>query len=283
MPSMTRLLAVALMLCTTGCPPASQRRQKHPKCKDPVVQQCVQPHFDVVDLTHPIHEQMPVWPGGVPFKMTRLVDYDEGYRLHKFEVGENTGTHVDAPSHFIEGSRGIDQLAVDELVVAAAVIDIKDKVKSNPDYQLNGNDLVDWEAVHGPVPVGSLVIANTGWHTRFVDQKQYANQDAQGVMHYPGFAPETAKLLLDRDVAGAGIDTLSLDHGKTKDFAFHKEMLGAGKYLIENLANLDALPETGATVVIGVLPVTDGTQAQARIIALVPEKSETDDEQEQGL
>lgn len=224
----------------------------------------------IVDLTHVMHEGMPYWPGGVPFKMIRLVDYDQGYRLHRFEMGENTGTHVDAPSHFAKGKRAIDEIPLADLVVAAVVIDAKAKVAASPDYQLTAADVADWEARHGRIPAGSLVIFNTGWSAKFGSQTAYANQDAGQVMHFPGFGKDAAETLIARDVAGIGIDTLSLDHGPSKDFATHHIMLGANKYQIENLTNLDALPPTGATVVIGVLPVKDGSQAQARVFALLP-------------
>jgi kynurenine formamidase len=224
----------------------------------------------IVDLTHVLHDGMAFWPGGVPFKKTRLVDYDQGYQLHKFEVGENTGTHVDAPSHFIKGQIPIDQIALDHLVVEAVVIDVKTKAASDSDYRLSAQDVRDWEAEHGTIAEGVLVIANTGWHQRFSEPKRYVNQGEDKVMHFPGYHPDAAKLLVERNVVGIGIDTLSLDHGPSKDFATHLVMLKAGKYQIENLANLDALPPKGATVVIGVLPVKDGSQAQARILAFVP-------------
>lgn len=223
-----------------------------------------------IDLTQVMQEGMPFWPGGVPFKMERLVDYDQGYRLHKFEVGENTGTHVDAPAHFIEGQASIDQIPLSQLIVPAVVINVQDKVAGNPDYELTPADIEAWEAQHGRIPENALVILNSGWHKRFGDPKQYVNQDDADVMHFPGYQPESAKVLLERNVAGVGIDTLSLDNGLSKTFAFHVEMLKAGKYQIENLANLDALPATGATVVVGVLPVKEGSQAQARVIALLP-------------
>jgi kynurenine formamidase len=224
----------------------------------------------IVDLTHAMHEGMPFWPGGVPFRMVRLVDYDQGYRLHRFEMGENTGTHVDAPAHFARGKRAIHELPLADLVVPAAVIDVKAKVAANPDYQLAAADIAAWEARHGRIPAGALVIMNTGWAARFASQAAYANQDAAQVMHFPGFGRDAAEALIARDVTGIGIDTLSLDHGPSKDFATHHLMLGANKYMVENLANLDALPATGATVVIGVLPVKDGSQAQARVFALLP-------------
>lgn len=224
----------------------------------------------VVDLSHPMYDEMPFWPGGVPFKKTRLVDYDQGYQLHKFEMGENTGTHVDAPSHFIEGNRPIDEIPLGDLIVPAVVIDVQDKVADNPDYQLSADDVRAWEADHGTIPAGSLVILNSGWHKRFGEPARYINMDADGVMHFPGYGKDAGELLVARNVVGIGIDTLSIDHGPSKDFATHVVVLKANKYQIENMANLDALPPTGATVVIGVLPVKEGSQAQARIYALLP-------------
>jgi kynurenine formamidase len=271
MRSWTLVIALSCV-AVVGCKPR-RYRQRHPQPPQQQTQhRCAPAAFHIVDLTHVMHDKIPIWPGGVPFKMERTVDYDEGYRLHKVEMGANIGTHVDAPAHFVEGGRGIDQIPVDELVVPAIVIDVREKVAQNADYQLSENDLVDWEAANGDIPVGSLVIANTGWHKRFIDAAKYFNQDDQGVMHFPGFAAGAAQLLIERDVVGIGIDTLSIDHGPSKDFATHKAMLAASKYQIENLANLDRLPVTGATVIIGVLPVADGSQAQARVLAMIPAK-----------
>ncbi|WP_428265456.1 cyclase family protein [Haliangium sp.] len=224
----------------------------------------------VVDLTHALHDDMAYWPGGVPFHKIKLVDYDKGYLLHKFETGENTGTHVDAPRHFVEGATGVGEIPLDQLVVPAAVIDVRDKVSAEPDYQLTAADVVAWEAEHGQIPAGALVILNTGWYQRFDEPTQYSNMDDSQVMHFPGYGVDSAKLLVERDVVGIGIDTLSLDYGPSKDFATHHVMLEASKYQIENLANLGALPATGATVVVAVLPVRDGSQAQARVLAFVP-------------
>ncbi|MBM3574038.1 MAG: cyclase family protein, partial [Alphaproteobacteria bacterium] len=137
-------------------------------------------------------------------------------------------------------------------------------------YQLTAQDVIAWEARNGRVPDGALAILNTGWHRRFVTPAAYINMDVNKVMHFPGFGREAAELLIARGAAGIGIDTLSIDHGPSRDFAVHFAVLGANKYMIENLANLDALPATGATVIVGVLPVRDGTQAQARVLALLP-------------
>jgi kynurenine formamidase len=223
-----------------------------------------------IDLTHVMHNDMAFWPGGVPFTMTKLVDYDSGYLLYKFEMGENTGTHVDAPAHFIQGNKTIDQIPLSDFIVPTVVIDIQNKTADNPDYQLSAADVTAWEEQYGTIPPGTFVILNTGWHKRFDNPTEYINMDPENTMHFPGYGSDSAQLLLERNVAGIGIDTLSIDYGASQDFGTHGIMLQANKYQIENMANLDALPPTGATLVIGVLPVKDGSQAQARIFAFLP-------------
>lgn len=223
----------------------------------------------IIDLTHPLHNEMVYWPGGVPFNKERLVDYKQGYRLHKFTMGENTGTHIDAASHFIKGGKSIDLMSLKDLVVPIGVIDIRRKAAAYPDYQLTAGDILLWESVNGKISEHSLVILNTGWHEKFDNPERYINRDSGGVMHFPGYSRGAAELLVERNVAGVGIDTLSIDPGNTTDFIAHKIILKADIYQVENLANLDALPATGATAIIGVLPVRDGSQAQARIFGLL--------------
>ena len=223
----------------------------------------------VVDLTHTMHEDMPFWPGTGPFEIERLADYDEGYRMHRFSLWENNGTHIDAPAHFIEGGRSVNELGLNDLVVPVAVINVQDRVALDPDYQLSVQDVLTWEERNGRVRSGSLVVMNTGWYKKFSDPKVYINQDETGVLHFPGFSVAAAQLLVERDIAGIGIDTLSLDPGNDLSFPVHKIILGAGKFQVENMNNLDALPARGAVAVIGVLPVKDASQAQARIFAFM--------------
>ncbi|MCH7709793.1 MAG: cyclase family protein [Myxococcales bacterium] len=167
----------------------------------------------VIDLTHLMYDEMAFWPGGVPFTKIKLVDYDQGYLLHKFEMGENTGTHVDAPAHFIQGNLPIDQIALSDLVAPAVIINVQAEVADDPDYQLSADDVRDWEANHGQIPEGSLVILNTGWFERFAVPSDYINMDEDNVMHFPGYGVDSAELLVARDVAGIGIDTVQLHGG----------------------------------------------------------------------
>ena len=225
----------------------------------------------IVDLTHTIVAGMPMWPGAPDPVIERVADYDSaGYRLHTFEMIENTGTHVDVPSHFIKGGRSISDFAASELVVPAAVIDVRTQAKSDPDYTLSAEDVRRWEADHGTIQAGNLVILHTGWGKKFGSTDEYRNQDSDGVMHFPGFGEDAATLLVKRGVVGIGIDTLSLDPGNSTTFAVHGVMLGNDKYQIENLANLEHLPATGAMVIVGVMRIKDVSQAPARVLAMLP-------------
>ena len=223
----------------------------------------------VVDLTHDMHVEMPFWPGTGTFEIERLADYDVGYRMHRFSMWENNGTHIDAPAHFIEGGASVDELGLDDLVLPVAVIGVQDKAALEPDYLLSVADILSWEEGNGRIMPGSLVVMNTGWYKKFHDPQAYVNQDEAGALHFPGFSVAAAQLLVERNVAGIGIDTLSLDPGNDLSFPVHRLMLGAGKFQVENMNNLDDLPARGAVAVIGVLPVKDGSQAQARIFAFM--------------
>jgi kynurenine formamidase len=225
----------------------------------------------VVDLTHEMHADMTFWPGGIAFDKTKVLDYgDYGYRLHKFTVGENTGTHADAPSHMVRGAAMLDEIPAKDLILPAVVIDVQDEAAANADYRLSAERVRAWEDEHGRIPENALVIMNTGWHEKFDSQNAYANQDDEGTLHFPGYGKSAANLLVKRNVAAVATDTLSIDAGEASDFPAHNTFFDAGVWGMENLTNLDKLPATGATVVTGVLPVRDGTQAQARVFALIP-------------
>ena len=221
----------------------------------------------VIDLTHVLSEDGPIWPGATSLERKTLVDYVDGYFLQSFYLGDNIGTHVDAPAHFVEGALKIHELGAETLVAPVVVIDAQDQAAADADYQLTRQDVLDWEAENGHIQAGTFVIMNTGWYKKWSIPGAYNNIDAVGVQHFPGFGPDSAALLLEREVAGIGIDTLSLDHGASTDFATHILILGANKYQVENLNNLDAVPTTGAYISIGVIPVKDAGQAQARVFA----------------
>lgn len=228
----------------------------------------------VVDLTHRLSAKIPYWPGGQyrPFEFTTIATLErDGVFSGIFAMPEHMGTHVDAPNHFVAGRPSVDDLSPGQLICHAVVLDVRDRVRDNPDYQLTVSDIRQWERRHGRIPRRSLVFLYTGWGTRWETPEEYVNRDEQGVMHFPGFSPEAARFLVtERDISGLGIDTLSVDYGPSKDFRVHHITHGAGKYHVENAANLDRLPARGAIVIVGVLPIEGGSGGPARVLALLP-------------
>lgn len=226
----------------------------------------------VVDLTHELHAEIPVWPGDPPFQKTpvRGEQVTPGEPGHRYTMSEGIGTHADAPAHVVPGGRTLDQLPANDLILPAVVIDVTDEAAGNADYRLTRERVRAWEKNHGRIPANALVILATGWHAKFDSQDAYANADADGTLHFPGFGAGAAKLLLDRGIRAVATDTLSIDAGAADGLPVHELLLGEGVWALENLANLDRLPPRGATVIAAVLPVRGGTQAQARVVALLP-------------
>ena len=156
------------------------------------------------------------------------------------------------------------------LVVPLAVVDVAAKAAQNPDYLVTPQDLADWEAKNGQLPDNCCVAMLSGWARHVTDAARYAGKDAAGVFHFPGIAAEAADWLMkERRVHGLAVDTLSLDHGPSKDFKTHYLWLPSGRWGLENVANLDRVPARGATLVAGVAKVKDATGGATRVIALV--------------
>lgn len=227
----------------------------------------------VVDLSYAINGKMPAWPGDKhPFVATINASPEkDGYFTRKFCMLEHYGTHLDAPNHFPPGKTSIDQIPVERLFGPAVVIDVRALAAKNPDYLLPSSMIGRWEMRHGRVPAGAIVILRTGWPSRWPDEKRYRNQDAKGTMHFPGFSVEAAKLLIDRKVSALGIDTLSVDYGASKNFEVHRTTLPAGLYHLENLADLSALPEAGAFLIVAPIKLEGGSGGACRVFALLPE------------
>lgn len=228
----------------------------------------------VVDLTYKLSPKIPYWPGDQykPFEFKTIATLEQnGVYSGSFTMPEHMGTHLDAPNHFAAGQIPVDAIRPEQLICPAVVIDIRDQVAKNTDYRLTVDDIRRWERRHGRIPRRALVFAHTGWGARWTDADAYRNQDGTGVMHFPGFSPEATEFLVrQRTINGIGIDTLSVDFGPSKDFQVHHIANGAGKFHIENAANLGQLPPRGAVVIVGVLPIEGGSGGPARILALLP-------------
>ena len=177
---------------------------------------------------------------------------------------EHTGTHVDAPLHFSEDGQSVAEIPLGNLVVPLAILDIREKADADPDAQVTPDDIAAWIAEHGPLPENCCVAMNSGWD-RYVDDAKFRNADEDGTMHFPGFHIEAAQMLMEETSAvGMAVDTLSLDFGPSPDFATHYAWLPTNRWGLECIANLDALPARGATLVVGAPKIRGGTGGPAR-------------------
>jgi len=225
----------------------------------------------VVDLTYAISDKLVRWPGderGFEAKDNATVEKN-GYFTRSFWMLEHYGTHMDAPIHFPPGKTPVDKIPVKQLFGPAVVLDVRAEGEKDADYLLPAASVEKWERRHGKIPRGAIVLLRTGWASRYGDAKRYRNQDAQGIMHFPGFSVEAAKLLVTRGASGLGCDTLSIDAGNSKDFAVHRVTLGAGLYHLENLTDLGALPETGAFLIAAPIKLEGGSGGAVRVFAIL--------------
>lgn len=224
----------------------------------------------IVDLTHTMTPDSPVWPGNEPFSAEAIKTFEaDGFYQQKVTFWEHTGTHVDAPIHFHADGITSDQMDVGTLLAAVAVIDISARAAEDNDTAVTVDDIMAYEAEYGELPAGTLVAMNSGWGSRWEDPAAFVNLDADGVQHYPGFHPDAAEFLVSqRDIVGIAVDTLSQDPGNSTDFGTHLTILGAGKYGIEGLANVDQLAPAGSSVYVGAPKWADASGGPARIIGL---------------
>ncbi len=196
------------------------------------------------------------------------------YSSFRYGANEHGGTHLDAPSHFAEGKETADRIPLASLIGPAVVIDVS--AKADSDYNATVADFTAWEAEHGAIPDGAIVLLRTGWGLRYTNRTAYLGTSATGadavpLLHFPGLSPEAAKWLVDNGHPRAfGLDTPSVDRGQSTDFGTHVILYGANIPGFENVANLEALPATGSFVVALPMKIKDGSGGPLRIIAYVP-------------
>jgi kynurenine formamidase len=207
----------------------------------------------MLDLTHTWDEEFPMFPGAEQPSIEVIVTIaDNGFYKNRLTLDEHTGTHMDAPGHFDEEGQTADQLQIENLVAPLVVIDISDRAASDPDAQGMPDDILAWESANGPLPQGAFVALNSGWDAKVNDPEAYINLDTDDVAHFPGWHPDAAAFLVnERNIVGVGVDTVSLDFGASTDFGTHLTILPAGRYGIENLANLGQAPVSGGWIIIG--------------------------------
>ncbi len=226
-------------------------------------------HGTVTDMTHTLHPGFPTYFGEPQFEIETLATFaDSGFNNQRIMVVEHTGTHIDAPLHFSEDGMGVDELPVESLFAPLCVVDIAARAAEDADTRVTPDDLTAWIAANGEIPDNACVAMHSGWASK-VDTDEFRNFDGEA-QHYPGFHPEAATMLMEETgAASIAVDTLSLDHGISADFATHYAWLPSGRFGIECLANLDQMPAAGATLVIGAPKHRGGTGGPARIFAMV--------------
>jgi kynurenine formamidase len=239
---------------------------------------------EVVDLTAPLSASTPIIQLPAPFgntarfALTEISRYDErgpAWYWNDIVTGEHTGTHFDAPVHWVTGKDGEDvaQVPVPRLIAPAVVLDFSAQAAVEPDFLLEIDHVKQWEAAHGPLPEGGWMLYRTGWDARSQDQAEFLNANETGP-HTPGISIECATWLAEEaPVIGLGVETVGTDagaaHSFNPPFPCHSFLLGAGKYGLTQLRNLARLPATGAVVITGPLPITGGSGSPCRALALV--------------
>jgi kynurenine formamidase len=210
----------------------------------------------VVDLTHSIDALAPV-------------SKDQDYVRNSSSLRQS-GTRIDAPARFARTLWTVDQIPTERLIAPLVVLDVSANLRNHPDYQISVEDIAQWEQAHGQIPLGSVVMARTGWDAHWNSAKDYRNADRNGTMHYPGYSQDAAKFLVEgRTALGLGIDTLSIDRGSSNGFPVRQYTLAHSVYQLQNVANLDRAPVTGGMVVVAQTKLESGSSGPVRILALV--------------
>lgn len=221
--------------------------------------------YKIIDLTHSLSEEAPRWDEFCPYEHTLISNYDQEsefkFKSQNLLISEGSGTHLDAPAHFIPGGATVEELPLERLIAPCVVVDVADKVFER--FSTSVADIQQFEATHGPIPAGAFVIVRTGWEDHWNHPHQYRNNHV-----FPSISKEAAQYLIDKDIVGIGIDTLSPDR-PDEGYPVHVAMLGAGKYIVENVANVAALPATGSYTMALPIKTVNGTEAPIRLIGLI--------------
>lgn len=235
----------------------------------------------ILDMTYAYDSQTIYWPNASPFTLTPefsgITERGYWYSANFYSASEHGGTHADAPRHFSQNGRTIDQVPIAGWIGPAVRIDATRQCSRDRNYLLSVDDILGWEKEYGRIPEGSWVIMYTGIGTRYYpDPKEVLGTDKKGLpalpeLSFPAFSPQSAEFLTkERSIRGIAVDTPSIDYGKSQDFMVHRIICGADKLALENIANLDKLPAKGAMLYVIPMQIKGGSGAPARVFAILP-------------
>ena len=227
------------------------------------------PVITLIDLTHTLTPEIPSWDGDTGFAIDTKLDYEDcdseiKFRVQQIKMHAGIGTHMDAPAHCVPDGATIESIGIDKLFLPCIKIDISSK--ANASYSLTVADLENFEVNHGQCLAGTFVIVHTGWDQHWQTPARYQHNYI-----FPSISKEAAELLIARNVAGVGIDTLSPDR-PSDGFIVHKLFLENNKIIIENIANATLLPVIGSYILAMPLKIKGATEAPVRLIAMVFER-----------
>lgn len=233
----------------------------------------------LIDLTHAYSSRTVAWPTSPSRFTLEKLAYGPApggyfYAANALSTPEHAGTHLDAPIHFAAGKRTTDQVPLEQLVAPAAVIDVSTRAGADRDYRLTRADVLAFEKAHGRIAAGTIVLLRTGWSRFWPDVKEYLGDDTPGdasKLSFPGFGVDAARLLVEeRRIAALGIDTASIDYGRSTDFMVHRVAAAQNVPGLENLTNLDRLPPTGATLLALPMKIEGGSGGPLRAVGVIP-------------
>ena len=233
-----------------------------------------------IDLSHAYDAQTPYWPTSDGFRLDTVFEgMTEGgyyYSAYAFRSAEHGGTHIDAPIHFAKGKQTVDEIPIQRLTGHAILVDVRDSVSAYIDYQINQADFEQWERKHGKIPDDAIVLMNTGFGRFWPNKERYLGTDKSGVealplLHFPGLDPKAAVWLTEnRKIKAIGLDTPSIDYGRSSNFLSHQILFAENIPAFENLANLNQLPAVGFYIVALPMKIKGGSGGPLRIIAYIP-------------
>lgn len=236
--------------------------------------------YRLVDLTHAYNDRTVYWPTSpTHFEKTTLAEGQTAggffYSAYAVCTPEHGGTHLDAPVHFAEDGQATDAIPLKNLIAPAVVIDVTKSAERDRGYRLSERDVLEFEAQHGTIKAGTIVLLRTGWSRHWPDVLAYLGDDTPGdasKLSFPGYGADATRLLVnERGVAMLGVDTASIDYGASKDFPVHRIAAAGNVAGLENLTDLDKLPPTGTLLLALPMKIEGGSGGPARVVALVPQ------------